>query len=199
MPDTPPARPPAAIGPNGLPPEPTASSQWPPTLPTTLARPSRWPTFAILALASIAVGIAVAGWFRPIDARTSSPPTPLVPAFTEQQIADAKASVCGAYKTVRQAAVVNTNRPNPVPGDIIGDYLVSANARLALYTGGDYLFNHLAMEPATPTSLRDRIRSLAETFQELTMNYLAESPDSVLNSLRQTMEIDTQTIDNMCQ
>lgn len=37
--------------------------------------------------------------------------------------------------------MLNTNQANPVPGDPTGDLAVAANARLALYSGGDYLLS----------------------------------------------------------
>lgn len=48
--------------------------------------------------------------------------------------------------------MLNTNQANPVPGDPTGDLAVAANARLALYSGGDYLLRRLTAEPATPAS-----------------------------------------------
>lgn len=107
-------------------------------------------------------------------------------------------NVCAAHRIVRQAAVLNTNQANPVPGDPTGDLAVAANARLALYSGGDYLLRRLTAEPATPAELRDAVRSLANALQELAVNYLAGAPDSVVTPLRLALERDTRAVDPLC-
>lgn len=91
---------------------------------------------AALALAVVSLGVGIVGWFhrQPHDKPS---PAPSAPTFTSQQISDAKENVCAAHRIVRQAAVLNTNQANPVPGDPTGDLAVAANARLALYSGGD--------------------------------------------------------------
>lgn len=99
---------------------------------------------------------------------------------------------------MRQTAVLNTNQANPVPGDPTGDLAVAANARLALYSGGDYLLRRLTAEPATPAELRDAVRSLANALQELAVNYLAGAPDSVVTPLRLALERDTRAVDPLC-
>lgn len=86
---------------------------------------------AALALAVVSLGVGIVGWFhrQPHDKPS---PAPSAPTFTSQQISDAKENVCAAHRIVRQAAVLNTNQANPVPGDPTGDLAVAANARLAL-------------------------------------------------------------------
>lgn len=94
--------------------------------------------------------------------------------------------------------MLNTNQANPVPGDPTGDLAVAANARLALYSGGDYLLRRLTAEPATPAEFRDAVRSLANALQELAVNYLAGAPDSVVTPLRLALERDTRAVDPLC-
>ncbi|CKV54065.1 alanine and proline rich membrane protein [Mycobacterium tuberculosis] len=152
---------------------------------------------AALALAVVSLGVGIVGWFhwQPHDKPS---PAPSAPTFTSQQISDAKENVCAAHRIVRQAAVLNTNQANPVPGDPTGDLAVAANARLALYSGGDSLLRRLTAEPATPAELRDAVRSLANALQELAVNYLAGAPDSVVTPLRLALERDTRAVDPLC-
>ncbi|QUR69866.1 hypothetical protein F6B93_15640 [Mycobacterium spongiae] len=152
---------------------------------------------AALALAVVALSVGFVGWFRP---QPDSNRSPLAsdPTFTSQQISDAKDSVCATHRLVRQATVSNTNQINPVPGDAIGDLAVAVNARLALYSGGDYLLNRLTAEPATPTELSDAVRKLAHVLQELAISYLAGAPDSVVTPLRQASDEHTRTVDLLC-
>lgn len=164
---------------------------------TTPRSPGRWSLVAALALAVVSLGVGIVGWFhrQPHDKPS---PAPSAPTFTSQQISDAKENVCAAHRIVRQAAVLNTNQANPVPGDPTGDLAVAANARLALYSGGDYLLRRLTAEPATPAELRDAVRSLANALQELAVNYLAGAPDSVVTPLRLALERDTRAVDPLC-
>ncbi|CAM4248532.1 hypothetical protein MB901379_03387 [Mycobacterium basiliense] len=177
-------------------PEPGAPWSLPPAPSTAPPGPWRWAVVAAVALAVVALGVGVVGWFRPQPRNT--PPTPPTPTFSTQQITDAREGVCAAHRIVRQAAVSTTNQPNPSPGDPIGDLAIAANARLALYGGGDYLLNRLAAEPATPAELRDAVRSLANLLQELAMSYLAGSPDSVITPLLQASDKRTRAVDSLC-
>lgn len=68
---------------------------WPQVAP---ARPQRWPTFALLVIALAAIALAIGSWFRPLPStKASAPPAPV---YTDQQVASAKASVCGAFGKV---------------------------------------------------------------------------------------------------
>ncbi len=151
-----------------------------------------WLTLAALAIAVIAVVLAVIGWFRP-----STGPG----KFSGQQADDAKAHICQVTGTVRQATSMNTNLTNPVPGDPIGGLAIAANARLALYAGGDYLLQRLDAEPATPADLHKAVTELANTMQELGINYLAgaaaDSP--VQQPLRDRLTSELSELDQLCQ
>ncbi|OSC41713.1 hypothetical protein B8W66_07790 [Mycobacterium decipiens] len=152
---------------------------------------------ATLAVAVVALGVGIVGWFHP-QPHSDPVATPSAPTFTDQQVSDAKEHVCAAHRIVRQAAILNTNQANPVPGDPTGDLAVAANARLALYSGGDYLLRRLSAEPATPAELSDAVRSLANALQALALNYLAGTPDSVVTPLRLALEEDTRSVDPLC-
>lgn len=172
-----------------------------PPPPMVSARSSRLPTVAALAslvVALVAVGVAVAAWLRPIPENNAVAP-PVEPTYTEQQIADAKANVCEAYSTVHQAVLINTHRSNPVPDDEIRALAAAANARLALYAGGDYLLDRLATNPATPDDLAMAIGSLANESKEIGIAFLADEPDSVQDRLRRTLDADVATIDRLCE
>ena len=147
-------------------------------------------------IALSAVGIAIACWFRP--APTASAPTkPPGPTYTEQQITDAKASVCAAHQTVHQAVSLNFGRDR---GTDPATQLASAvNARQALVAGSQYLLTTLAEEPATSPELAQAVRTLANTFQKLTVDYLAEVNESEVDSLRHDSDAMTTTIQQLCK
>lgn len=202
MPDTSPAGTPDATGSNGLPVGPAS-----PTAPvskltkesTTYGRTSRWLGLAALAIAICALGIAITAWFRPIHGPNNAHHEMPTPAFTAQQVADAKMKVCEAYVLVHQAVNINTNRQSPVPGDEIGRIAVAAHARLALYEGGSYLLERLSSEPATPIDLKDSLRSLADSMQEYSMNTLADALESKQNLFRSNIGNLIAEVDRLCK
>jgi hypothetical protein len=157
---------------------------------TTGGRKSRWPTFAALAIAVVAAGLAIVAWFRP--------PHGASPTFTSQQIADAKTNVCSAYTAVQQGVVINTHLVNPRADDPIGTLAVAANARLALLGGGAYLRDRLAAEPAAPADLAKAVKSMANTIEQLGINYLAGASNLVQDPLRNDLNSEIAQINGLC-
>ncbi len=146
-------------GQHGPPAPPGPVAPWPPGAPMLVRRPSRWPSLVAVVIALIALGVGVAGWFRPMS-KTDHPSTPPAPTYTEQQIADAKANVCSAYKLSKDEVTLNTHRPN-FDGDPVGSVASAALKRFSVYAAGDYLLDRLTAEPATPPDLATTVRSLA--------------------------------------
>jgi hypothetical protein len=174
MSEYPPGGPFAAQGPGGSPAAPagfpgatTDSTSW----PYSSRRPSRWPTFLAIAIALIASGIAIAGWFRPPQSPAASPPTRST--FTEQQISDAKGRTCKALDTVNKGVTqhAGTNAPEHSSNDPAMAEAQAADSRLAIIAGGWYLRDHL--DPATPAAVATSIRHLSEILLDLGANYLA--------------------------
>lgn len=112
---------------------------------------------AALVVASAAVGLAVWALLRP---------SPTEPSYTDAQRAEAKATVCTAYQTVRNGVSTNTNLQAPGgEGDVTGSLAVAANARVALYDGGQYLLARL--DPAAPPELADAVRKVANGLMDI--------------------------------
>jgi hypothetical protein len=158
--------------------------------PTKRGWKSRWPTFAALAIAVLALAIAALAWFRPVHSAS--------PAFTAQQTADAKTNVCTAYAVARQAVVTNTHLVNPRANDQIGTLAVAANARLALLGGGAYLRDRLDAEPATPADLAKALKAMAGTMEQLGINYLAGSTSTAQDPLRNNLDKEITIIHKLC-
>ncbi|WP_224770299.1 hypothetical protein [Mycobacterium simulans] len=144
------------------------------------------------------MAVAIVGWFHP-QLRADPSPAPPAPAFTAQQIADAKANVCAANELVHEAVSINTNRQDPIPGDETGRIAVAAHARLALFDGGEYLLNRIYGDPATPTDLANDVRTLANTLQQLALNSLADAPNSTTGPLRKAVDASFAKIDGLCK
>ncbi len=91
---------------------------------------------------------------------------PARPDYTDAQRSDAKAATCAAFDTVRTGVATNTNVTAPGgPDDIAGALAVAANARVALYDGGQYLLARL--DPATPADLAAEIRTFGNQLMDI--------------------------------
>jgi hypothetical protein len=148
--------------------------------------------FAFLVVALlVTLVVAIVGWFRPIPAKP-----PPVPTYSQQQVADAKAHVCAAYEKVHHAVGLTSGRSSDDPTMHLA---IATSGRQALDVGGNYLLSTLAQEPATPPDLAAAVRKLATTFQELTVDYLAEVSDSELDPLLRTSDQASVTIESLCK
>ena len=154
---------------------------------------SRWksgpiPTYVALAIAVIAVVVAVAAWLRPAHDSAS---------FSSQQADQAKKNVCAASLVVNKA--VYADAKNPHPGDPIGVVAVAANVRLALLGGGAYLRQVVAAEPATSDGLAKAANSMANTLQQMGINYAANTATpAVLGPLQQDLSSEMKQINTLC-
>jgi len=117
---------------------------------------------SLVTLLIAVVALALAGWtlFRSMDSRPSHP------SYSDSERADAKVKICSAMDVVRRGVSLNTNlQPAGGPNDITGSLAVAANARLALFNGGQYLVARL--DPATPTDLSESVRKFANTLMDI--------------------------------
>lgn len=107
-----------------------------------------------LVVAVLALGVAALALWRTYDHG---------PAFTDAQRSDAKSEICSAFDTVRAGVATNTNQTPP--DDIAGALAAAANARVALYDGGQYLIARL--DPATPDDLAAQIRRFGDQLMDI--------------------------------
>ncbi|AFM17297.1 hypothetical protein Mycch_2524 [Mycolicibacterium chubuense NBB4] len=104
-----------------------------------------------LLLSVVSLGVAAFALFRSADSD---------PGYTDAQRRDATTAMCSAFDTVRRGIATNTNvTPPGGSDDITGALAVAANARVALFDGGQYLLARL--DPATPADLAGDVRRFA--------------------------------------
>jgi hypothetical protein len=163
--------------------EPLTSPRW--------WRSSRSAALAAMAMAVIATAIAVVGWFRPA-------PQSALPAFSDQQAAQAKTNVCSAYTAVHQGVLRNTHLADPNPHDALGQLAIAANARLALLGGGAYLHDRVTAQPATPADLAQAVNSMGMTIEQLGIGYLEAASNIVLDPLRHDLDSQIAQINKLC-
>jgi hypothetical protein len=165
---------------------------WPQVAPS---RPQRWPVFASLVIALVAIGLAVASWFRPLPG-AKEPASP--PPFTDQQTAAAKANVCAAFAKVDRALdVAGAQHGGEDPTSVLA---VATSVRQVLEVGSRYLLFKLAEEPATPADLAKEVREFADSSQELVIGYLdgLTASDADLQPTRHEGDESTLTIRRLC-
>ncbi|MDT5173550.1 MAG: hypothetical protein QOG37_801 [Mycobacterium sp.] len=144
-----------------------------------------------LGIALLAIGVAIGPWFRPLP-KNEPPPAP---TYSSQQVADAKAKVCAAYGKVHRAVGLTSGRNSDDPTTRL---VIATSGRQALEVGSSFLLARLTEEPATPSDLAVAVRKLANTFQELAIDYLAEVNDSELDPLLRISDQESSTIENHC-
>src|SRR5215210_3527794 len=124
---------------------------------------------AALVVALVAAGLAV--W-----ALLSKPSTE-GQVFTGTASDDPKGSICESFNVIRNGVQINTNlQPPGGPEDVTGSMAVAANARLALYDGGQYLLARL--QPDTPPELADAIRKFANNLMDIGARSTSGIPNS---------------------
>jgi hypothetical protein len=172
--------------------QPTVKEESSSTQPANFPRwsdASRWPAYLALALAVIAVALAGLAYFFPAHKGAS----------VAQQGGDAKANVCSAYTATRKAVVINTNLRTRNPDDQVADLSAATSARLSLIGGGGYLRQRLAANTAAPADLTNAVNSMADTSQQLGINYLTNAPSEVQDPLRNNLNSEMAQIDKLCK
>jgi hypothetical protein len=136
--------------------------------PTSHNRPTKagrdrdsWITAVIAALAIVALGLSLWTLLHPAPGGSES-----AAKYSDAQRAEAKTQACTAFTTVRTGVKRNTSMAPPGgPDDVTGTLAVAANARLALYIGGQYLLDRVG--PATPQQLADVVRGFANNLMDI--------------------------------
>lgn len=125
-------------------------------------------SYLALAVALAALAVALfAVLHRPDDS----------PEYTETERVDAKSAICAAFFTVRTGVATNTNlEPPGGADDITGSLAAAANARVALYDGGQYLLARLGA--ATPEDLAGQIRRFADQLMDIGAAATAGAPNT---------------------
>ena len=95
------------------------------------------------------------------------------PAFTNQQVADAKPRACAAYTTVRTGVSLQTHATGAA--DPVATPTVAVDARLSEVASAQYLLNRL--DPATPPPLAAAIHTFADDLLDIAANALAGAPN----------------------
>ncbi len=143
-----------------------------------------------LAVALVSLGLAISALLRQCDS---------TPDYTQSQRDDARVRLCTAFATVRTGVATNTNREPPGGfDDVAGALAASANARVALFDGGQYLLAR--MDPAAPEVLAAQVRGFADLLMDIGAAATAGVPNSdpVQASRLEQAESASARIDALC-
>lgn len=179
-----------------MPPPQPVPAPWAPAVPPPRSQSSRGLAVVSLGIALVAIGVAIAGWLRPMP--KNEPSTPPAPSYSSQQVADAKAKVCGAYRDVHRALELSADRS--AGNDQTTALAVATSGRQVLDTGSRYLLTKLSQSDATPAELNAATRNLSSAYQELAIKYLTglSNTDQQLRPTLQAADEATAIIERLC-
>lgn len=140
--------------------------------PVTRPRPWQWLAITSLVIALAAIVLAIVCWLRP--APSAKEPNP--PAYTDEQVSQAKAAICTAAGKVDRA--LDLADAEPVSNDRTEQLAVAAVSRVTFDAGSRYLISTLAEEPGAPAELTTAVRDEANSLQELLIGFLNGIPNS---------------------
>jgi hypothetical protein len=164
-----------------------------PAPPVVVGRPARWPTFAALAIALIALAVGLVGWFRPVPHDNQPPPKP---TYTQQQSADAKAKVCAAVEKFNRAVSVGNSLPRS------SDTLVTdLNSRQIFDVFSRLFLTTLAEAPAAPADLATAVREQASALEEAVIAYQdgRSTSDPEMRPILDASSAAADTIQRLCK
>jgi hypothetical protein len=142
----------------------------------------------IISVLALVVGLVAAG--LAVWALMKEPQKEQAQVFTGTSTDDPKGSICDAFNVIRDGVQINTNLQAPGgPEDATGTMAVAANARVALYDGGQYLLARL--QPGTPPELADAISKFANNLMDIGARSTAGIPNSEPAQAARLKEADT--------
>ncbi|MHA3023063.1 hypothetical protein ACXPWS_22730 [Mycobacterium sp. BMJ-28] len=162
----------------------------------------------VLAMIAVLIAIATLGasawmWRNPKQAAGSAAAattTDAAPPVSDDEKKDAKTKLCAAFELVR-AGVANSSALQAPGGDddVVGALAVAANARLALYGGGQYLLARI--EPAAPADVADAARKFGNTLMDIGAAAMAQVPKSDPGQDARLKDADAQNgaVEELCK
>lgn len=160
--------------------------------PPPSSGPSRAPTIIAIVIAVIAVAVAISAWFRPIP----KPEAPAAKTYSDQEVADAKKSVCDAFEQTQKTLKVTGSKSGDNP---TAAFIVAVNSRIAIQTVSTYLRSVTDSEPASPKELSEKVTELADTYRTILLKQLAEVAQDEIEPLLSSVDKSVDDITLACK
>jgi hypothetical protein len=187
---------PYGVTPGGAWPPPASPQGPPPAWPPAAPKQSPVPIAISLVVAITAIAVAVGAWFKP----SPEPRVPAVetPQFSNQQVADAKGAVCGAYQKSKKAITAAATQSSSDP---TVSFVIAVNTRLATQFSSRYMTAILANNPAAPTDVSTGVDSIASAWDEMVLTQLggATGDDPSLQPLFAKIDSADAEIEQACK
>lgn len=153
---------------------------------------SRWLPLLGAGLGLVAVSAGVAGCSRPASTSEAAKP-----AYSEQQVSDAKKAVCADYEKGFRAIQTAVSKSPESSTEIFSSTLL--NARIAEIGVANYLLNSLEENPAAPSELRDLVNQLANLYQKIAIIQLSDGSREETGPVADKTRDLTPKISQICQ
>jgi len=152
---------------------------------------SRWLPLLGVGFGLMGLIAGVAGCGRPTASSEAAKPV-----YSDQQVADAKKAVCEAYaKGMRSIRIVAKRQPAN-DADRLG---VAVNSRVGEVAVATYFLTAVDANPSAPIELKDRLRELAQQYQEIVLIQLADGGPSDWDAVVAKIDELVSKIDPLCR
>lgn len=142
------------------------------------------------ALGLVGLIVGAAGCSQAVSSRDAA-----APAYSEQQVADAKKAVCEAYERGKRSIAAVASRKAETPADMLP---VAVNGRLGEVAVASYFLSTLESNPAAPKELGDLMRKMAHEYQVVAQIQLAEGTVADYQSNKDAIGDAMSKIDQIC-
>jgi len=155
-------------------------------------RSSRWLPVIGTGIALVGLTAGVAGCSRPAASGDAAKP-----AYSDQQVADAKKAVCEAYKKGFQSIrVASTKKSDDSTEGLPGTLL---NARIAEVAAANYFINAVRENPAAPSELNELVGQLGDIYQDIVLTQLSDGSREEVHPIAGKADAIIPKIDQLCQ
>lgn len=168
--------------------EPYSSAPWPSPAPSP--GPSRLLPILGVALGLLGLAVGTAAWFR------AAPSHSAAPAYSDQQVAEAKKAVCEAYAKGMRSIRTVASRKAENDGEKLA---VVTNSEVGEALVSTFFLNTVESNPASPGELQSSLRKLATEYQNVALTQLADGGPADYQYNIEEIDAEVAKIDLLCQ
>ncbi|WP_445168215.1 hypothetical protein ACTXG7_02140 [Mycolicibacterium sp. Dal123E01] len=145
-----------------------------------------------IVLSLVVGGLAIAALTKP----TPKAEAPAAKAYSEQEIADAKKSVCDAYSTAIHTLDANKRKSTVNPAD---DFALAINTRLTVETVAGYLSQIADLHPALRPDLSSKVSNLVGAYRDIVLRQIGDADQASLDASYQRADEAQTVVEQVCK